>query len=64
MSPLTRRRWQNFKAKKRGYWSLWVITVLMVLSLFAEFIANDKPLMMTYEGDVYFPVLEIGRAHV
>ena len=57
MSPLTRRRWQNFKAKKRGYWSLWVITVLMVLSLFAEFIANDKPLMMTYEGDVYFPVL-------
>ena len=57
MSPLTRRRWQNFKAKKRGYWSLWVIAVLMVLSLFAEFIANDKPLMMTYEGDVYFPVL-------
>ena len=57
MSPLTRRRWQNFKAKKRGYWSLWVITILMVLSLFAEFIANDKPLMMTYEGDVYFPVL-------
>ena len=57
MSPLTRRRWQNFKAKRRGYWSLWVITVLMVLSLFAEFIANDKPLMMTYEGDVYFPVL-------
>ena len=57
MSPLTRRRWQNFKAKKRGSWSLWVITVLMVLSLFAEFIANDKPLMMTYEGDVYFPVL-------
>ena len=57
MSPLTRRRWQNFKAKKRGYWSLWVITVLMVLSLFAEFIANDKPLMMTYEGDLYFPVL-------
>ena len=57
MSPLTRRRWQNFKAKKRGYWSLWVITVLMILSLFAEFIANDKPLMMTYEGDVYFPVL-------
>ena len=48
---------ENFKAKKRGYWSLWVITVLMVLSLFAEFIANDKPLMMTYEGDVYFPVL-------
>ena len=47
----------EFKAKKRGYWSLWVITVLMVLSLFAEFIANDKPLMMTYEGDVYFPVL-------
>ena len=57
MSPLTRRRWQNFKAKKRGYLSLWLISIMMILSLFAEFIANDKPIVMTYEGGVYFPVL-------
>ena len=57
MSPLTRRRWQNFKAKKRGYLSLWIITIMILLSLFAEFIANDKPLVMTYKSDVYFPVL-------
>ena len=57
MSSLARRRWQNFKAKKRGYWSLWIIASLMIISLFAEFIANDKPIVMTYKGDVYFPVL-------
>jgi len=57
VSPLTRRRWANFKARKRGYWSLWAIVILMVLSFFAEFIANDKPLVMTYAGDIYFPVL-------
>ena len=57
MSPLTKRRWKNFKVKKRGYWSLWIISTLMILSLFAEFIANDKPLVMTYKEDVYFPVL-------
>lgn len=57
MSPLTRRRWANFKAKKRGYWSLWAIIILLVVSLFAEFIANDKPLVMTFEDEFYFPVL-------
>lgn len=57
MSPLTKRRWENFKVKKRGYWSLWIIATLMVLSFFAEFIANDKPLVMGYKGEVYFPVL-------
>ena len=57
MSPLTRRRWDNFKANKRGYWSLWVISVMVVLSMFAEFIANDAPLVMGYKGELYFPVL-------
>ncbi len=57
MSPINQRRWRNFKANKRGYWSLWVFGVLFFLSLFAEFIANDKPLMLTYEGGLYFPVL-------
>jgi microcin C transport system permease protein len=57
MSPINQRRWRNFKANKRGYWSLWVFGVLFFLSLFAEFIANDKPLVLTYRGDLYFPVL-------
>ncbi len=57
ISPLTKRRWANFKAKKRGYYSLWAISIMMVLSFFAEFIANDKPLVLKYEGEMYFPVL-------
>ncbi len=56
LSPLTRRRLRNFKANKRGYISLWIIGTMMVLSLFAEFIANDKPLLVHYEGKFYFPV--------
>ena len=57
LSPLTRRRWANFKANTRGYWSLWIIGVLMVFTAFAEFIANPKPLILTYHDEVYFPVL-------
>ncbi|MBA59246.1 MAG: ABC transporter permease [Gammaproteobacteria bacterium] len=57
LSPLTRRRWENFKTKKRGYFSLWIISTLMVLSLFAEFLANDKPIIMAYKGEIYLPVL-------
>ena len=57
MSPLTKRRWANFKANKRGYFSLWAISIMMVLSFFAEFIANDKPLIMGYNGSLYVPVL-------
>ncbi len=55
-SPLNRRRWQNFKANKRGYWSLWIFMVLFVLSLFAEFIANDKPILVHYDGAYYTPI--------
>jgi microcin C transport system permease protein len=44
LSPINIRRWQNFKANRRGYWSLWIFLVLFVITLFAEFIANDKPL--------------------
>ncbi len=56
MSPLNRRRWQNFKANRRGHWSLWIFLVLFGLSLFAEFIANDRPLLVRYDGKFYFPV--------
>jgi len=57
LSPLNQRRWQNFKANRRGYWSLWIFLVLFVLSLFAEFIANDKPILASYKGEMLFPVL-------
>ena len=57
LSPLNRRRWQNFKANRRGYWSLWIFLVLFVLSLFSEFIANDRPLVVSYKGETLFPVL-------
>ncbi|MDN2567331.1 ABC transporter permease [Aquibium sp. A9E412] len=57
LSPLNRRRWQNFKANRRGYWSLWIFLVLFVLSLFAEFLANDKPVLVSYRGEILFPVL-------
>ncbi len=57
LSPINRRRWQNFKANKRGYWSLWLFTALFVLSLFAEFIANDRPFMIKYDGGFYFPAI-------
>jgi len=58
ISKLTRRRLENFKGNRRGYWSFWVFLVLFGLSLPAEFIANDKPLLVSYKGSLYFPVLK------
>jgi microcin C transport system permease protein len=51
-----RRRWANFKANRRGYWSLWIIGTMILLSFMAEVIANDKPLILGYQGGIYFPV--------
>jgi microcin C transport system permease protein len=56
ISPLNRRRWESFKANRRGYFSLWVFLCLFVISLFAEFIANDKPFYVYSNGRSYFPV--------
>ena len=55
-NPVTQRQWNAFRQNKRGYWSLWLFSLLFVLSLFAELIANDKPLVMRYQGELYFPV--------
>jgi microcin C transport system permease protein len=55
-SPLVRRRLHNFRANRRGYWSLWVFLVLFVLSLGAEVIANDHPLLVRYDGRFYVPI--------
>ena len=59
LAPLGRRRWRNFTANKRGYWSFWIFTVLFVVSLFANFIANDRPFLVKYDGGFYFPALFI-----
>ncbi len=56
-SPLNQRRWENFKANRRGYWSLWIFLVLFVLSMGAEFIANDKPVLAFYKGELLMPAL-------
>jgi microcin C transport system permease protein len=57
VSPINRRRWENFKANRRGYWSLWIFLGLFVFSLFAEVVANDKPLLVRYKGETLVPVL-------
>jgi microcin C transport system permease protein len=56
ISPLNRRRWESFKANRRGYWAFWIFMVLFVISLFAEFIANDKPFYVRFDGKSFFPV--------
>ncbi|MGL4680386.1 MAG: ABC transporter permease, partial [Plesiomonas shigelloides] len=55
--PIARQRWLRFKANKRGFWSLWLFMCLFILSLGAELIANDKPLLVYYQGHLYSPVL-------
>jgi len=56
-SPLNQRRWRNFKANRRGYVSFWLFAVLFFVSLFAEFIANDRPLLIRYDGHFYYPAV-------
>lgn len=56
LSPLNQRRWNNFKKNRRAYWSLWIFAILFGLSLFAEFLANDKPIMVSYRGEIRMPV--------
>lgn len=59
LSPLNQRRWRNFRNNRRGYWSLWIFLALFVLSLSAELIANHRPLVVSYQGTLYFPVLKV-----
>ena len=55
ITPVTARRLANFRANRRGYWSLWIFAALFVLSLFAELIANDRPIVVWYDGGLYLP---------
>ncbi|MFA9443142.1 MAG: ABC transporter permease [Hyphomicrobium sp.] len=56
LTPINLRRLANLKANKRGYWSLIIFSILFVLSLFGEFIANDRPIIVSYKGEILFPV--------
>ena len=58
LSPMNQRRWRNFKANKRGFWSLWIFLVLFIASLMAPILANEKPLIISYDGGYYFPIAE------
>ncbi len=54
-SPISKRRWANFKTNRRAYWSLMIFTTLFTICLFAELVANDKPLLVQYKGEFYTP---------
>jgi microcin C transport system permease protein len=58
VSPLNKRRWRNFKANRRGYISLWLFAILFITTSFAEFLANDKPLLIVHESEIYMPVFK------
>jgi microcin C transport system permease protein len=55
MTPLNRRRWQLFRQNKRGFWSFWLFSVLFLISVFAPFIANDRPVLVSYKGEMLYP---------
>ncbi|MFP6796797.1 MAG: ABC transporter permease [Pseudomonadales bacterium] len=59
MTPLAKRRIANFKANRRGYYALWLFLALFGLSLFAELLANDKPIVLYLNGNLYWPVFEL-----
>ncbi|MGH6953008.1 MAG: ABC transporter permease [Alphaproteobacteria bacterium] len=56
LTPLARRRLDNFRANRRGFWSLWIFLGLFFASLLAEFVANDKPFLVLYDGGLYTPI--------
>ncbi len=56
LTPINRRRFDNFHKNRRGYWSFWIFMILFVLCLFAEFIANDRPIVASYKGEIIWPV--------
>ena len=58
LSALQHRRWEIFKANRRGFWSLWIFLAVFGVSLFAEFIANDKPILVKYDNHYYWPIFQ------
>jgi microcin C transport system permease protein len=58
LSPLNRRRLHNFRANRRGYWSFWIFLAVFIATLFAEFIANDRPFFVYYDGAMHMPIFK------
>jgi microcin C transport system permease protein len=56
LDTLQRRRWESFRANRRGFWSMWLFLALLIIALLAEVVANDKPLLVTYRGDHFAPI--------
>ncbi|MFV0293038.1 MAG: ABC transporter permease [Paracoccus sp. (in: a-proteobacteria)] len=56
MSELNHRRWRNFRTNRRAFWSAIIFPILFMISLCAEYVANDKPIIVSYRGDWYFPI--------
>lgn len=56
LSPLNQRRWRNFKANRRAWWSLWIFLAIFGISIFAEVVANDKPILVSYKGSLFVPI--------
>ena len=57
LSPLNKRRLQNFKSNKRGFYSFWIFSFLFIVSIFADFISNDNPLLIKFDQEYYFPII-------
>ncbi|MBN9889220.1 ABC transporter permease [Salipiger abyssi] len=58
LSPLNKRRWRNFRRNGRAFWSLVIFLILFIGSLFAEFLANDKPILVSYRGELRMPIFQ------
>jgi len=58
LNPTTKKRLHRFRRTPRAWWSFWILLVIFVLSLGVDFIANDKPLVVSYDGKFYFPVFQ------
>jgi microcin C transport system permease protein len=58
LSPIAQRRYNQFRRNSRAYWSMWLFLAMFFISLFAEIVANDKPLLVSYDGAFYFPAFK------
>ena len=58
LSPLNKRRLKNFRSNKRGWYSFWIFSFLFIISIFANFIANDKPILVQYKNEFYYPIIQ------
>lgn len=58
LSPLTRRRVEAFKRNRRGFWALWIFLAVFAVTLFAELVANDRPIVVSYDGQLYWPIVK------